>query len=183
MLGVVYKRRLVCGVFTHREPRLYSPVSCEPKHLRARVERTGVGVGAGSDQARGGKHGGLGKIHLQRECSEQLYVTKAISWGAHGERYDIKATRAHGERYDIKATKRRRSNGVRPARKASNAFRGVSILCTSLTSAARFGCRGLPPKNPRFPLRSAFSCGGLAAASTKRGHMLSLKAKRYNCAK
>ena len=29
--------------------------------------------GAGSEQARGGKHGGLGKIHLQRESSEQLY--------------------------------------------------------------------------------------------------------------
>ena len=38
-------------------------------------------------------------------------------------------------------------------------------LRTSLTSAARFGSRGLPPPNPRFPLRSAFSCGGLAAAS------------------
>ena len=63
------------------------------------------------------------------------------------------------------------------------AFQGVSILCTSLTSAARFGSRGLPPPNPRFPLRSAYSCGGLAAASTKRGHKLSLIAKRYNCAK
>ena len=63
------------------------------------------------------------------------------------------------------------------------AFQGVSILCTSLTSAARFGSRGLPPPSPRFPLRSAYSCGGLAAASTKRGHKLSLIAKRYNCAK
>ena len=31
------------------------------------------------------------------------------------------------------------------------------------------GSRGLPPPNPRFPLRSACSCGGLAAASTIAG--------------
>ena len=38
-----------------------------PQNVRARVERTGVGVGAGSDQARGGKHGGLGKAaHIYR---------------------------------------------------------------------------------------------------------------------
>ena len=68
------------------------------------------------------RHAVLEQLYVTKEISwgahGERYDTKEISWGAHGERYDIKATRAHGERYDIKATKRRRSNGVRLVRKA-----------------------------------------------------------------
>ena len=56
------------------------------------------------------------------------------------------------------------AEGLLPRARALSIFLTLTNNVCALHSPPR-GSRGLPPPNPRFPLRSAFSCGGLAANS------------------
>ena len=58
-----------------------------PQNVRARVERTGVGVGAGSEQARGGKHGGGGRLTVTRYNSDEFSEQLCGLWSGSVTRY------------------------------------------------------------------------------------------------